>query len=897
MSVSAIAVPVRRSVQALCFVLPLLLSGCGDTSQSPENPEIIGVPPNVAYLGVDYSYNFGALGGDNLLNYSLVNNPSWLALEATTNKARKGIVLRGVPGITGGRKGEDDLGENGNIRITTNDGKLIGDSEFSIEVRHNPLEISDATVTEGEAYEPEVDKDAEEVCDIPDREVAPEAVVEHRKLVVGREDVYESATRTYTSRRALIRVDLGQPSVEPVSVRFRIQGQETCEQGEEIPCEYEGGNQGKALYGEDLVLDGNARQGSGFPEPPDYVEYLSENGNGATGLLNFEAGQTTCFIPVWVHDDNLAEDSEFFNVELERVTDGIASVENNGAVSSRSVTIEDDTPTASFEHEQVVLSEGSRREVTATLSRSNDTGKPLYAAVEVAEVDDDAPWQVELCSDDTGNTCVTVDGNNNNASLTLEFEKGAKERDFYVKAQTVSDAPLREEVVRQLQYVENFQYGRELAAATVDSTVEATINEWTSDTDLSALGFNVQSLVPGELGEVYVAGAEGSGKIGVHSINRFGSSDTADQDVLALGAVNGNADWTPLSSDGSVKLAFAGENPGTEDAPEVTRYLGVAYPASPDEGRAKLLGSTVSTEEDDNGNRIIVRSGSGESGDFLWGLTLGDGKWAQRALAVDVEGSLYAGGLGANSVRLTGIDTGQDSNGNPVAERAWSESLEATDPSLKGLFTSGITGVTAIGDDGGAVDPGANVGGQDFYLVTRNTGDGSVNQRAQFGIEGDDRVALSGTGSSRFWLAGNESGPYKVNDSDGFDAPEDASDAPFLIAVDRSGSARAAFHPGEEDESISSIQALSVSGDDVFIAGEKGDGSVYLMGLRYDNESDEESDEDSFVTKRWLVSVDEASSVVDMAPFRDEKLFLVLEKGAGKQVLRPYDQRGNRLTQ
>ncbi|XOZ34311.1 hypothetical protein ACMDCT_03510 [Halomonadaceae bacterium KBTZ08] len=896
MSVSAIAVPARRAVEALCIVLPLLLTGCGDTSQSPENPDIIGVPPNIAYLGVDYSYNFGALGGDNLLNYSLVNNPSWMALEATTNNARKGIVLRGVPGITGGRRGEDDLGENANIRITTNDGKLIGDSEFSVEVRHNPLEISDATITEGEAYEPDVEKDSEQVCDIPAMDVAPEAAVEHRKLVVGRDATYESASRTYTSRRALIRVDLGEPSVEPVSVRFRIQGQEACEQGEELPCEYEEGNQGRALYGEDLVLDGNAHQGSGFPEPPDYVEYISEDENAATGLLNFEAGQTTCFIPVWVHDDNLAEDSEFFDVELERVTEGIASVENNGAVASRSVTIEDDTPTASFEHEQVVLSEGSRREVTATLSRPNDTGKPLYTAVEVAEVDDDTAWQAELCSDDSGSDCVTVDENNNNASLTLTFDKGAEATDFYVKAQTESDEPLREELVRKLQFVSDFQYGRELAAVTTDSTVDATINEWTSDTDLSALGFTVQSLVPGELGEVYVAGADGASAIGLHSINRLGSMDTADDDAVALGAVNGNADWPSLASEGRVRLAFAGENPGTASAPQVTRYLGLAYPVTSEKGRAQLLGSTVATQDDDNGNRVIVRSGSGETGDALWGMALADGKWAQRALAVDQEGSLYAGGLGNSSVRLTSIDTGEDSDGNPVAEQAWSESLEATTPSLNGLFTSGVGGVTTIGDDGGAVDPGTNVGGQDFYLFTRNTGDGSVNERVQFGTEGDDRVALAGAGGSRFWLAGNQSGPYSINDSDGFDPSEGANDAPFLIAVDSAGTARATFPSAEGNESISSIQALSVSGDDVFIAGKQEDATVYLMGLRYDSD-DQDSDDDTRITKRWQVSVDGANSVIDMAPFKDDKLFVVFETDSGAQVLRPYDQRGKRLTQ
>ncbi|MEQ6884881.1 hypothetical protein [Salicola sp. Rm-C-2C1-2] len=896
--VSPYAFPVRRILTALISVLPLLLLGCGDTSKSPEDPRILGLPPQVAYLGADYNYNFGALGGDDPLNYSLVNNPSWLALEATTNKARKGIVLRGVPGISGGREGEADLGQYDNIRIATNDGNLIGDSEFSVDVRHNPLKIVDATLVEGEAYEPDVNDGSDEVCEIPDRQVTPEAAVEHGSLVVGNGDGYSPGGRAYPSRRALIRVDLEQPSVEPLAVRFRVGGQDTatgenCEGDSDLPCEYQEGNQSRAIYGEDLVLDGNARYGSGFPEPPEYVEYIKEEATGATGLLNFEAGQTTCFIPVWVHDDNLAEDEEFFDVELEQVTKGIASLDDNGAVRSRSIAIEDDTPTADFEAESIVVSENRKREVTATLSRANDTGEALYAAVEVAEVDDDSSWEADLCPDEgsSGSECVTVGNGSNDASLTVEFDKGGDATTFYVQASTDTDAPLKEEVMRELQFDQSFQYGREFAAATTDSILETHINEWTDDVTQNELGFPVNSLVAGELGEAYVTGVDDSGGIRLQSINRLGSTDSSDKDVVALGELKGkgNADWSSLADNSTLQLAFAGENSGTSGAPAVTRYLGLAYPTQMKQGDVKLFRSTISTEDGS-----ISRSPSAD--ELVWELVPDpESDWLQRALAVTTEGTVYAGALGDASLRMTRIDTAENSNGDSVAEQSWTESLEATGATLSGLFTPGTAGIVALGSDGGAVDPGSNIGGEDFYLFSRDT-EGAVNERVQFGTQGEDRATLSDADGSRFWLAGNDGGPYEADDSGGFKEEADGSAGAFLLIVNSNGDLQAAVHPQDlEDHNaqVGNIQALVVSGDNAFIAGQTKDDSVYLMGVRY---TGSQADDEAAIEQRWSATIGDADSVVALDNYRDRKLYLVMDGGSGQRI-RLYDQVGNPLTQ
>ena len=128
----------------------VVLAGCR-SKNPPDNPTVLGAPPPTAYLGVDYYYDFGSYGGSNIPKYTLSNAPSWMALEQTTNKARPGIVLHGVPGITGGHRGTQDLGKTDGIAITTTDGSALGSENFSVEVKPNKIAISSVDVNEGEA--------------------------------------------------------------------------------------------------------------------------------------------------------------------------------------------------------------------------------------------------------------------------------------------------------------------------------------------------------------------------------------------------------------------------------------------------------------------------------------------------------------------------------------------------------------------------------------------------------------------------------------------------------------------------------------------------------------------------------------------------------------------------
>ena len=883
-----ITLPARRFVQALFLIAPPLFAGCGDTSQSPENPRIIGMPPQVAYLGVDYSYNFGATGGDNLLNYSLVNNPSWLALEATTNKARKGIVLRGVPGITGGGSGEADLGDHKRVRVTTNDGSLLGNQSFNIEVRHNPLEVSETTLTEGEANEPAVDKDTSETCEAPDMDVTRKITVQHDNLVQEDGDGYESQTNQYTTRRSLIRVDLGQPSVKPVTVRFRVSDDQDrsdafCNDPDaEAPCEYRGGNRDRAIFGEDLLLNGNAAnyQGGGFPEPPEYIDYISEGETGASGLLNFEAGQTTCFIPVWVHDDTLAEDTEYFNVTLERVTEGMASLSENGAVAGQRVDIEDETPSVSLDESTVVLSEGIAQTVTATLNRTNDTGETLYASLKAQNE-----------AGEPANDDITP------LPLLVSFQPGEKKATLALTADDLSvNGALEEEVVRELRFDRSFQFGRDGAAGTDDDATTAYINEWTSDVSSSDLvtPFTIESLVAGAIGEVYVAGRDGSGAVGLQSINRLGTAKPFDDsgDVVAQGELNGGADW-PVAVEGSIDLAFAGDSDGTDSAPDITRYLGLVYSveADPVTGFASLFRSRIFT--DDSGS--TVRSDSPD--DRLWKVGSPGDSWRQQAVAVTTGGSLYAAGVGAGSepIRMTRVDTEEDDDGNPLASRAWTEDLRAGDSNLAGLFSGGASGVLLAGDARGQVDADTVVGGRDFFLLGRD-GEGSVAERVQFGVDADDEMALAEATGDRIWLAGESTNRYERNDTSGLASSGTLAEAvPYVVAVNRAGAVEGVLLPDAvaEDPGIASIQALTVAGGDAVIAGQVDEGAAYLMAMRY---TGLQSDGDESIRKLWRINIDDADGIVDMDYFNNRKIFVVLKTGSGR-VIRLYDRHGNRLTE
>ena len=314
----------------------LVVSGC-KTERAADQPTVLGTPPATAYLGVEYYYNFGAYGGEDILDYSLTNAPAWLALEDTSNKARQGIIMRGVPGLTGGARGEDDLGKIQDINLITTDGQDAGVQPFDIEVKYNPLSLDAETFIEGES--PDIPETPREHCAPPDLDTPGEHSFTINEY---NQDGTVSGTRTLTAatRPVAVKVLLEKPSVTRVSVAFNLTSEydpSRCDPDVNAPhqrCDHSDANRGEAIVGQDIVALGS---GSGaLLEEPTYLSYQQdEDGVYTSGLVTFEPGVTECYIRLEVIDDQFPEPSEAGLLTLTEVRNGLAGLgENNGSLAS-----------------------------------------------------------------------------------------------------------------------------------------------------------------------------------------------------------------------------------------------------------------------------------------------------------------------------------------------------------------------------------------------------------------------------------------------------------------------------------------------------------------------------------------------------------------------------------
>src|SRR5690606_23753603 len=97
-------------VGRIIFVAGLaFLAACSGGKGSEEKLRTPGTPPIQAFLGVEYKYDLGIKGRSGIPSVSLINAPRWMSAEYVDNSARKGVVIRGVRGISGGGAGEADL--------------------------------------------------------------------------------------------------------------------------------------------------------------------------------------------------------------------------------------------------------------------------------------------------------------------------------------------------------------------------------------------------------------------------------------------------------------------------------------------------------------------------------------------------------------------------------------------------------------------------------------------------------------------------------------------------------------------------------------------------------------------------------------------------------------------
>src|SRR5690606_5342262 len=339
-------------------LIALVAAGC-KTEKDPDQPTLLGAPPTTAYLGVEYYYNWGAYGGESILDYSLTNAPSWLALEDTSNKARQGIIMRGVPGLSGGNRGEADLGQTENIEIVTTDGRMAGFQPFDIEVKRNVVTLDGANLKEGESQAS--DDESEERCAVPELDEGTYSYALPLFADDGstpEDPDSPSETVTYPTKRAYAKVTLDQPSVTEVKIAFELRSEfdpAACDNDETDPahqdCRYSRANTGTAIIGEDLVAlsDEANHPVDGEGNPLEYIEYDSSGSVATSGVVTLKPGITECYIPFEVVDDLIPEPTEVATMVLTEVRQGIASLGNGSVEVKANLSIEDNEPVLSIE--------------------------------------------------------------------------------------------------------------------------------------------------------------------------------------------------------------------------------------------------------------------------------------------------------------------------------------------------------------------------------------------------------------------------------------------------------------------------------------------------------------------------------------------------------------------
>src|SRR5690554_1589190 len=405
-------------------LVALAAAGC-KTEKDPDDPTLLGAPPTTAYIGVEYYYNWGAYGGEGILDYSLTNAPAWLALEDTSNKVRQGVIMRGVPGLTGGARGLADLGKTENIDIVTTDGRLAGFQPFDIEVKHNLVTVEAPEFTEGES--PEISAPRVEHCALPDLE--PEGA----HSLLGNEGAQPT-------RRVYAKVKLERPSVTRVSIAFQLESDFACDDpvGAISPeCHSADSNMGRAIVGEDIVALGN---GSDHPVDEEgnelaYVTYQEgPEGFYDRGVVTLEPGISECYIPLEVIDDKVAEPTEQARLALTEVRTGLASLGNNNAGISTNLAIADNEPMVALR----TLNGGTRDTLNvdpevADVASAGYNEEQVYAAILTVE------WEgqvnVILTDSEQGSTVgtedfVIVQAPETLQGITLDPEPGANELVF-----------------------------------------------------------------------------------------------------------------------------------------------------------------------------------------------------------------------------------------------------------------------------------------------------------------------------------------------------------------------------------------------------------------------------------------------------------------------------------
>ena len=878
---------------ALLSLLIVAIAGC-KTERDADDPIILGVPPVDAYLGVEYAYNFGAFDSDDILDYSLTNAPSWLALEDTSNKARQGVIMRGVPGLTGGNRGRDDLGATENITLVANDGSASGSQSFEIEVQENVLSLAVEDFTEGEAAEAPEERDNR--CEAPDLgEIGRHS---YEANLYGEDGaVTGTETRTSDTYPVLVRVLLDQPSVTRVAVAFELDSSFNplrCDDGFEAPhqrCENGAANDNDAIIGKDIVGLGSSSEGS-LPVPS-YLEYQpGDEGFLSRGVITLEPGITECYIRLEVIEDREAEPLETLNLRLTEVRSGLAGLGSSNSGVRELLRIEDNEPSVRLETvaggTRDAINVGQTREYRALL-----TGERVGTySVKLGEDDDSEAVQGEDFFIEVRNTeGVWEDGD------LLKFREGVEEVGFRVRIPgTYTNGQLENDRFILLGLNERYQTGRERFAAAADADkLRININELTSPLAVGMEnGFVPTDMAAGHNGRLYVAGyrVDDSNRPWVRIFNQKGEM-TEQQLSAASVAVNA----PPV-------IGFA-EREVEEGGEDVTRYEFVVS-----------FGSDQTVTGDPGGNGIDVHTllyffDTAQEPDSyvqVWETVTGTaGEDIPRWTGIDPDtGFVVNAGetngqwsgesaAGRFDSYLQRIDTKKDGN-SLLPEVAWTRQVgsAAHDESVVG-GSARTSSPLLMGSSAGAVRGQPQQGGEDAFFYVASSADSTitVNQR---GTSGNETLADGIYGTNNLWLLGNSDGAYRVDSEDGdrsLARGQLNSQAGFLLSYTVLGDVTRGFTFNDQDDNATEVLNAVVTYDgDIVVAGStngnfaasEGNSLVQpvLARISLNEESDdgEDSGDETEAHREWRKQVSVGSvdaEVVRLANYRDDEIVALVE--------------------
>jgi hypothetical protein len=893
--------PVRQLV--VLVLLSFGLSGC-KTEKDPDQPTILGVPPVFAYLGVEYSYNFGAYGGEDILDYSLTNAPSWLALEDTSNKARQGIIMRGVPGLTGGSRGEADLGKTEGINLVTTDGRMAGAQPFDIDVKYNVMSLDAEPFTEGES--PEIPASNREQCALPDLETEGE----HSFTVnLYNEDGSVSGTRDLTlpTRRVYVKVVLDQPSVTRVAVAFELMSDydaSSCDVGFSPPhqnCDHSASNAGDAILGKDIVGLGS---NSSMPQDEtgesdfDYIEYeLDEQGFYTRGVITLEPGITECYLPLEVVEDSFPEPVESLRLALTEVRSGLAGLgSGNGGVVTN-LSIQDNEPVLSLETVKGggrdTLNVGDVREYVARLSGDRD--RDIFAKLSHTE-DSTARLDSEFVIErlEEGNWVENDE---------LVFPEGTDEVPFRIRVPAGSYAnPAFSDRFILLGINENFQAGREdYARAESDNLIRVSLNELTSPLVLNnGDGFVAKDIAMGHDGRLFVAGydSQDNDRVLVRIFDQRGAQ-------LQQVAISSAGD-SLIAPDPVINVV---QRKVTQGGTKVDRFeFVVAYSTDQAvEGTTALGGQDVVTslywfDSAINGGDYIqtwaIRTGTEADDQVRWAGINRDTGYVVLAGETDGVFDQQQASGGIDSF-LQRIDTELDGNTQQPAVAWTRQAGSAADDSVAGGTTQSIS-PGLFGSAAGSVEGAPVIGGIDafFFNASSAASELSVNQ---VGTAGDEPVSGGLFQGSTLWLIGASDGLYSVLEQDEEEPELEreslSSTAGFLLGYSSSGIVSRAFSLNDDnDQADETLQGLTAFDGDIVVSGKtNGDfasedlvsgleqGIVARVSLVPEVETEDE--ESGFRNDwRYQLAVDN-SAILDLENYRDDEIVALSRIGNDWYVL------------